>query len=109
MAELILSPEWGFTQTNQPSHRRFKMGDHYTFDSAVADGYREEWSLSAKGLSETAIEYYINFLESCAGVIPMQWRPNSSMAFKDYWCDSMSASEVAPDLWNVSLTLKEAR
>jgi phage-related protein len=109
MTELVLSPNWGFSQTNKPVSNRIKLGDGYSLDITVTDSEREEWSLSCNGLSDLEIETYILFIENHAGVIPFQWRPYNFMPLKNFWCSNFNTVEESPGLWKISLSIQEAR
>lgn len=109
MAILALNQNWGFSQTNKPVTNRIKLGDGYSLDTFYPDSYREEWSLTGNGLNDNEMNNYIAFLENHAGVVPFQWRPLSTAAYKDFWCTSFSVIEEADSLWKISLTIQEAR
>lgn len=109
MAILTINQNWGFSQTNKPVTNRIKLGDGYSLDTFYPDSYREEWSLTTNGLSDNEMQAYVIFLENHAGVIPFQWRPLPTAAYKDFWCTGFSVVEEADSLWKISLTIQEAR
>ena len=106
---LAFSHKFGASQSNKPVQGRVNLGDGYHFDSRVTDSTREEWSLQANGLTLTEATAIATTLESYAGYQSFQWRPDSSTAYKSFWCTQFDLSEEAPDLWQISLQIQEKR
>ena len=109
MAILELNQNWGFQQTNKPVTYKTKLGDGYSFDTIAPNSYREEWSITGNNLDDSEVENVTLFIENAAGVTSFQWRPNTTTAYKNYWCTDFSLTETSPNQFQISLKLQEAK
>ncbi|NEP62327.1 MAG: phage tail protein [Symploca sp. SIO2G7] len=113
MAILTLIPKFGATQTNQPVEFQAKLGDGYQLNSRVSGSQREEWSVSALGLTESEMLETVELLSNYSGWVKFQWRPIPSLLYKNYYCESWQVSPIGEELgvrvWEMNATFVEAK